>query len=219
MAISADAKLARYNGALFRLGLRALANLSEAREPRRVLDGFWGAQNDLVSYALERGDWNFAIRARQLESDTAVEPAWGWGYAYSKPEDFRRLSKIASDDRLQNRLTAREYADEAGYWLCDLTELFVAYVSDDTDYGFNSGIWPKGFTDYLETRLAFLACNRLTNDKQLRREMEAEMNTALKNAKSVDAMAEGVKFLPKGGWASSRSQRMDRSRDRSRSLL
>ena len=100
MAISADIKLDIYNGALLRLASRKLASLTEGRESRRVLDQYWGAQNKIVSYALERGDWNFALRARKLEADTAVEPQWGWTYAYEKPTDFRRLSALSGDERL-----------------------------------------------------------------------------------------------------------------------
>jgi len=218
MAISGDIKLGIYNGALARLGSRQLANLSEGRESRRVLDQFWGGQNQLVSYALERGDWNFALRARLLEADTAVEPVWGWAYAYAKPDDFRRLSALSADERLQNSLTAEGYADEGGYWVTDVTPLYVRYVSDDADYGFNSGKWTQGFIDFMEVRLAHLSCNRLTGDKSLLNQLIAEEKKSLANAKSVDAMDEGVKFLPQGSWSRARSGRSGRNRDRSTSL-
>lgn len=218
MAISADKKLDIYNGALLRIGSRKLKNLSEDREPRRVLDHFWGGSNQLVAYALERGDWNFAIRASQLEAETSVTPEFGWSFAYIKPDDFRRLSSLASDERFQNPLTYESYADEAGYWLSDNDPLYLRYVSDGNDFGFNSGIWTEGFIDFLEVRLARLACNRLSNDKGLLQGLVAEEKKALTNAKSVDALDEGVKFLPHGTWSGARSGRWGRRGDRSTSL-
>lgn len=218
MAISGDIKLDIYNGALLRLSSRKLSSLSEAREPRRVLDHFWGSQNKLVSYALERGDWNFALRARQLEADTAIEPEFGWEYAYAKPSDFRRLSSLSADERFNDALTAQGYADEAGYWLTDVEPLNVRYVSDDADYGFNSGVWTEGFRDYLEVRLAWLSCQRITNDDGLKGALGHDMKKALAAAKSVDAMEEGTKFLPAGSWSNARSGRWGRTREKSRSL-
>jgi len=218
MAISADIKLDIYNGALLRLAARKLASVSENRESRRVLDQYWGAQAKLVSYALERGDWNFALRSRELEPETAVEPQFGWTYAYEKPLDFRRLSSLSGDERFQSPLTYNGYADEGGYWLSDASPLYVRYVSDDTDFGFNSGVWTEGFIDYLEVRLAWLSCNRITNDTNLKMQLDGDMKKALQNAKSVDAMDEGVKFLPRGQWARSRSSRMGYNKDRSNSL-
>jgi len=217
MAISADIRLDIYNGALLRLASRKLATLSEARESRRVLDQYWGAQNKIVSYALERGDWNFALRSRQIEAETSVEAEWGWQHAFAKPTDVRRLSALSGDERMKSPLTADGYSDERGYWLSDTDPLYVRYVSDDTLYGFNSGVWTEGFIDYLEARLAWLSCNRITNDKGLKQMLEGEMKTALSNAKSVDAMGEGIKFLPTGSWARSRSAG-SRTKDRSTSL-
>lgn len=217
MAISADIKLDIYNDALTHLGSRTLASLAEDREPRRVLDQWWGANDKVVRYALERGDWNFALRAVQQEPDAGIEPAFGWTYAYSKPEDFMRLNSLSASERFETPLTYRGYTDQAGYWWSDVTPLYVLYVSSDGDYGFDSGKWTEGFKEFIALYLAFKSMMRLTSDKGLRDRIAMDWEKALKNAKSVDAMQDGVKFLPSGSWVRSRTGG-NRTRDRSRSI-
>lgn len=218
MAIANDIKLEIFNGALLRMGERKLQSLTEDREPQRVLEHFWGAQNKMVAYCLERGDWNFAQRAVEIEPETGIEPAWGWTYAYAKPADFRRLSTLSADERFGDALTAQRYSDEAGFWWSDVMPLYVRYVSDDGDYGFDSGKWTEGFKDFLETRLAYLSMYRITDDKVMRREIRDDWKEAMKQAKSIDSMNEGVKFLPTGSWANAKQGRYSRNRDRSRSI-
>ena len=212
MAISSDIKLTIYNGALRRLGSRGLASLTENREPRRVLDGIWGSGDRAVIQALERGEWNFALRTVQADYSPSVEPGFDFRRAFDKPADFRRLAALSADEYLRMPLTNEQYVDEAGFWFTDQDVLYVRYVSDDTDYGTNAGIWPEVFTDYLEIYLALNACERLTNATGLRDRLVGEERDALKRAKSHDAMNEGVKFLPGGSWsgAKRRSSRSDR---------
>ena len=218
MAISNDLKLEIFNGALIRMGERSLSALTENREPARILEHFWGAQNKIVSYCLERGDWNFANRAVELEAELGIEPAWGWTKAYAKPDDFLRLSTLSADERFGDAMTAQQFSDEAGYWWTDVDPLYVRYVSNDADYGFDSGKWTEGFKDFIETRLAFLAMYRITNDKALRDRIENDWKEAMRQAKSLDSMNEGVKFPPQGSWANARQGRYSRNRDRSRSI-
>lgn len=204
MAVSGDIKLAIYNGALRRLGARELAALTENREPRRVLDSIWGAGDQIVRLALERGEWNFAIRSVQGQFSESVDPTFGFAYAYDKPDDMRRLASLSADERFKMPLDSGAYTDEAGYWFTDHSPIFIRYVSDDTDYGLNSGAWTETFRDYLECDLAWGACERLTNSGTKRDRLERDRAAALKSAKSNDAMNEGVKFFPQGSWSRSR---------------
>ena len=204
MAISDTAKLAIYNGAMRRLGSRELASLTEAREPRRVLDGLWGSDNRLVKLALERGEWNFAIRAVEGTYSESITPTFGFRRAYDKPGDMRRLAALCPDEYFQTPLVNSQYTDEAGYWFTDSDTLFIRYVSDHTSYGLDSGKWTEAFRDYLECDLAWGACERITNSGAKRDRLERDRAMALKTAKSHDAMQEGVKFPPRGKWAQSR---------------
>lgn len=204
MPVQTATKLALYNGALRRLGSRELASLTEAREPRRVLDGVWGAANEIVLRALEAGDWNFAIRAVMGTASASVEPPFGLAYAFEKPSDLRRLLTLCSDEAFSTPLTDREYVDEADYWFSDLDTIYVRYISDDGAYGLNDAGWSEAFKDYLECDLAARACERITNSGAKRDLLERDRARALKTAKANDAMAEGVKFPPRGSWALAR---------------
>ena len=204
MAVSSEVKLSIYNGALRRLGSRKLASLDEARKPRRVLDDIWGPADEVVYAALERGEWNFAIRAVEAFYSPDIEPDFGFTYAFPRPDDFRRLAALSGDPQFQSPLTNSEYLDEANFWFSDLQIIYIRYVSDDTDYGLNSGGWTEVFKEYLEARMAWEACEQITNSTAKRDRLDREMGLALKAAKSHDAMNEGVKFPPRGSWSRAR---------------
>lgn len=204
MAISNTDKLDVYNGALRRLGSRRLASLTEAREPRRVLDDIWN-NGALVNYALERGEWNFALRSVQGAYNTGISPGFGFRRAFDKPDDFRRLAALSADEYFRIPLTAHQYTDEGGYWLSDQDTLYIRYVSSHDSYGYDSSRWTESFRYYLECCLAYEACERITNSGAKLEKVEQQMRSYLSQAKSTDAMQEGVKFPPRGAWASSRS--------------
>jgi hypothetical protein len=210
MAISDEHKLRAYNGALTEvLGLRPIASLSEEREPRRVMDAVW-AGGAVVTYGLERGDWNFATRAMELAPSASVEPQFGFRYAYPKPNDFARLTTISADPYFRPALSASQYSLESSYILTDYQKLYIKVVSKDDEYGFDSSKWSEGFFEYLKGRMAFLTAERLTQSTSKLRDAKALMDEALVNAKSNDAMEEGWKALPSGSW--SRSRGSNRSR-------
>ena len=205
MAVTDAIKLRIYNGALRMLGSRKIASLGETREPRRILDDVWGGSDECVHLALEAGEWNFAIRTVQADYSPSVEPDFGFKRAYDKPDDFRRLITISANEFFTQPLTAREFSDEAGYWFSEYDTIYIRYISDDDDYGLNSGAWAESFKKYLEAYLAFEACERITNSTTKVQMAARAMSDALKTAKSRDAMNEGTKFPTVGNWARSRS--------------
>lgn len=205
MAIQDATKLALYNGALRRLGSRNLASLTENREPRRVLDDIWGDDDNVVDYALARGEWNFAIRTVQAEYSELVTPPFGLRRAFDKPADLMRVASIAPDEYFRTLLTDLQYKDEAGFWFTDYDVIYVRYVSNADTYGYNDLLWTETFKDYIECRLAYEGCERITNSTSKRDRQERDMGIALMTAKSQDTMNEGVKFAPPGAWVMSRS--------------
>lgn len=207
MAVTDDVKLDVYNHALRILGSRRLASLTEARKPRRLLDDAWGSGDKGVLTCLEHADWNFASRVSKLEYDPAMETSFGWEYTYQKPDDVRRLSILSASEYLRPPLTAEQYSDQEGYWLCNYVELYVRYVSDGTDYGLDSGKWSEAFKDYVAAYLAVEIVEPLTNSDRLFRKAIYTKEKALSQAKTRDAQDEGVKFPPQGSWSRSRGGR------------
>lgn len=213
MAISNTDKLDVYNGALRRLGSRRLASLSESREPRRVLDDIWN-NGAVVNYALERGEWNFALKAVQGAYNSSVQPEFGFRRAFDKPDDFRRLASLSTDEYFRIPMTASQYTDEGGYWLADDDTIFIKYVSSDGSYGHDSSRWTESFRYYLECVMALEAAERITNSRTKVADIAEAMRRYLSEAKSTDAMQEGVKFKPPGSWTISRGSTLDRERRR-----
>lgn len=207
MAVTDATKLAIYNGALRRLGSRKLASLAENREPRRVMDDIWGASSEVVYSALERGEWNFAIRTVEGVYSTSVEPPFGFRRAFDKPDDMRRLAALSAEPYFRTPLTNGQYVDEAGYWFTDHDVIYVRYVSDHSDYGLNGSLWTEAFKEYLECKMAWEACERITNSTAGQDRLERDMRESLKVAKSHDAMNEGIKFPPRGSWSRARGGR------------
>ncbi len=108
----AATRLKIYNGALMRCGERALANLTENREPRRLLDTVW--QDNGVRYCLEQAQWKFAMRASHFTYDPTVSPSFGYAHGFAKPTDWVATSGVCTDDCGLRTIRARVGA--SGAW-------------------------------------------------------------------------------------------------------
>ena len=104
----ANDQLGLYNQALYLLGERSLASLTENREPRRILDVVW---RGAVKFCLEQGQWKFALRTSKLTYSTDVIPTFGYSRAFERPTDCVRLSKMCSDEYLKTPLNASQLTD------------------------------------------------------------------------------------------------------------
>lgn len=202
-------KLSLYNDALGWLNERKLASLTEAREPRRVLDDAW---DGVVAHCLEAGVWNWSMRAQEIESSTSVEPGFGYAYAFQQPDDMQRFWQMADNPHFDPQL--QYFHDEAGFWYADVDPIWVRFISNDVDYGLNIGKWTQMFADYVAARLAVRCCGRITgNDSRLDGLMRIEKK-AKAQALSNDAMREPPGRLPVGSWVSSRGGGWNTSRNR-----
>lgn len=201
-------RLKIYNNALILCGERMLASLTEARKPRYLLDQVW--DSDGVRYCLEQGQWQFAMRTQKIEYDPSIEPDFGYIHAFNKPSDWVLTSAVCSDPYFKAPLTA--YADELENWFADLSEIYVKFVSDDSDYGSDLAIWPSTFCDYVDALFASKIIIDLTADKGRIERLfgvpgdtdGGELGRRLKVAKSRAAMTQPAQFAPAGSWTRSR---------------
>ncbi|QKJ88016.1 hypothetical protein PMPD1_3083 [Paramixta manurensis] len=188
-----------YNDSLRLVGERQLVSIDENREPRRLLDAVW---DGAVEYCLEQGQWNFAIRSQRLDYSPSVEPPFGYLRAFNKPDDYIRTVAIASDPYFNCPLL--QYTDEAGFWFCDLDEMYIRYVSKDESFGKDTSLWPQTFRHYIAAYLALQIAPRLKNDiddDRLQKAYRMKKSDAL----AKDAMQEATKRTPDGCWVNSRS--------------
>lgn len=194
-----------YNAALELCGERALASLTEDREPRYVLDNVWARGG--VRFCLEQGQFNFAMRTSQLDYDPSFAPDFGYRRVFTKPDDWVSTANVASDEFF--RIPLEAYQDEGGYIYCDLDSIYVRYVSDDDTYGFNYAVWPESFREFVEAYFASKVCRKITSDAKKRDEILNPKTGALaiarKNAKNKDLQGQPTRFKAPGQWVRARN--------------
>lgn len=192
-----------YNNALRYLGEGKLANLSEDRGPRYLLDDVW--DEDPIKFALEQGTWGFAVKTLKLTADPGLEPDFGYRYGFEKPEDYIGTAAISDNEYFQEPYNA--FADEAGYWYADIDIMYVKIVSDANDYGRNTARWTASFFEYVSAYCAWKVVGRITTNKTSRDELQAIMDKNLSNAQGKDAKNRPTSFPSRGSWNSARMGR------------
>jgi hypothetical protein len=193
-------RLSIYRGALRLLGPSNLASLSEVRPEKLALDGAW---QGAVDFMLEQGMWNFAIRTAQMQPDADVEPLFGFDYAYAKPDDWVRTVSLSYEPAFREGI--REYEDETSHWHTSIDPIYVRYVSNDDQYGWNIGAWRQHFAKALEAYLAFECGLPIAADRGNRNDLFSLYKSRLQDAKTKDAVDERVREKPPGRWTRSRS--------------
>jgi hypothetical protein len=194
-------RLALYNEALRICGERRLATLTEAREPRYLLDQVWNEGG--VDDCLEAGQWNFAMRSQQIDYDTTVSPSFGYRYGFSKPTDWIRTAGLCSDEYFRSPLL--EYTDEAAYWYADITPIYVRFISNDSGFGGNISNWPGSFSSFAAAFFASKVVYKITSDKERIVLVEKKLKADRLNALNKDAMNDPTTFPARGSWVRSRA--------------
>jgi hypothetical protein len=196
-------KLSLINNALRLLKTRKLTEselVNNSREPARISNEAWDA--DFVRGCLERGNWRFAIRARQILADAGIDPQFdgsGFQYAFAKDEDWVRTVGVYSDPNMQT--SYNDYNDESGYLFANVDTLYVRFVSDDSGYGGDLSKWPRSFQKFAEADLASLIAGPMT---QSGAEMLDLSDRYLKDALSLDVFNEPSRRAPYSSWVSAR---------------
>lgn len=193
-------KLSIYNGALSIMGERKLASLTENREPRYKLDDIW--DNDMIDRVLQMGQWRFAKRTVEMTASPSVTPAFGYQYAFEQPGDFQRTIELCYDEYFTTPIT--RISKEGSFWFCDAEQIYLAYVSNDAQFGGDFSLWPPNFTEMVEHYMAWKAAPRIAGVDISDKRLGQQWKSWLAESKATDAMESAAKFAPKGGWAKSR---------------
>lgn len=211
-------RLSVYNEALSICGERSLSltsGLTEVREGRYLLDDVWN--NNGVRFCLEQAQWKFAMRSQMLDYDTSITPGFGYRRAFQKGTDWCLTSAVCSDEYFRTPLL--EYNDEAGYLYSNIDQIYVRFVSDDSSYGGDMSLWTTTFATYVASHFASRVIMTLSSDKERQKQVIGLSEKALKEAKSLDAMADPEKMIPHGSWASSRIRGIRRDRGSRSNLI
>lgn len=209
-------QLQLYNLACASLGERALASLSEDREPRRLLDDIWSRGNGAIRACLEQGYWDFAMRAISNDASTSVSPAFGFVYAHDKPTDLVKLTAISGDETFSDPLT--NYEIEGEYFYADVDPLYLRYVSDDASFGGDLSTWPESFSVFVGHWLGVQVAPAFRNDLDMDR-LEKRLERLKVQARSNCAQQGPTRFPPRGSWVRARGGRNMSERGKRSSLI
>lgn len=204
-----------YNDVALIVGEHLLSTLTDENEFRRNCDQVWDSGG--VQTCLESGQWKFAMRTKRIDYSTVIEPDFGLKRAFEKPTDWVATSSFCSDEYLSEPIL--QYVDEAGVWYAEYDEIYVRYVSNDSNYGNDLTKWTAKFKDYVAAYFAYKIIMKQTGDEKKQAVVEKMMLRAMKTAKSHDAMGDPPKFPAEGGWNRSRRVRSGRERGSQSNLI
>jgi hypothetical protein len=194
-------KLVLYNAALREIGQANLATLTDNVEARRVLDDVYA---DVLGLCLEEGQWNFAIRTLKIDSDPDVDLEFGWDYAFGKPTDWVRTTRISSDEDFSDSL--KNYSDETDYWLANIDPIYVQFVSSEASFGGDLSRWPATYGRYVGLELAERISHRITTSNETKERIQLDKKVAKRSALNKDALNEAQpRYWPTGSWVSARA--------------
>jgi hypothetical protein len=76
-----------------------------------------------------------------------------------------------STTRRHSRSAFEDFADETQYWYANVRPIYVRYISNDDDYGWNIGAWRQPFAEAFACYLAFQCGFRMSSDKSNRNDL------------------------------------------------
>ncbi len=199
-------KLGLYKGALRALGETTITALTDTRPARYTLDEIW--DDDFRDLVLQAGLWNFAMKTVRIEYTGDLTPDFGPQYAFDKPTDWIRTAAVSANEDFKPPLSERDdglgYWDEQDYWFANYDTLYVKYVSNDENYGYDLSRWPANFTQYASHMIAALGAERITQNRMKKSDVISMADEWLSRAQNTDAMNQTSMIQPQGTWASSR---------------
>jgi hypothetical protein len=196
-----SSQLEIYNQALLHLRETKLADLTEDREARYVLDTLWAPVRKVM---LEAGFWKFAIRTVRITADPDVTPAFGYPLAFNKPADWVKTYLVSANEFLDP--PHYQWEEEANQFFSNVDPLFLRYVSNASPgYGFDPAVWTGRFEQAFAFELAWRAAPKVTGSSDsLMTSLENDKKAALSTALSFEALREPTRRPPQGRFTSAR---------------
>lgn len=150
-------KLGIYNDALLLIGQRSLATISEAREPRYLLDSAFDL--GAVDYCLEIVKPVFSKLTTKLTS-SVVSSNHDLDNVFTLPSDWVSTIEVYSDSRLDQPI--ERYINEDRTIACEYSTIYVRYVSNTNGTVYSK--WSPAFARVVTAYLAREIALRLSPD-------------------------------------------------------
>lgn len=182
------------NTALQKIGAGRITSISQDTNPARVLNALF----DIVRQSeLRQHPWSFAITRTSIAAD-AEEPEFGKAYSYTLPALCLRVLPPYPEMNLADldwEIEGRQiYTDETA-------PLYLRYIQDVTD----TAQWDALFVDAFATKLAFEACEELTQSNSKKEGLRTDYDQAIKRAKRTNAIERTAQVPPDDSWVTVRA--------------
>lgn len=187
------------NRALYKLGASPAMNIvNPTNKQERVMSGLW----DTVRKAeLRRHRWAFALRRTMLPALAGV-PAWGYQRQFQLPSDYLRMVQANDYYVTPSIMDYRNQDDtpwavEGSIILTDFpAPLKLRYVADVTD----PGAFDALFVEALAAKLAYEACESLTQSNEKKNVAGQDYTAAMKAASMVGAIEKPPQGIADDAW-------------------
>lgn len=180
------------------IAARALSKLGQPRvpnidttdtKPARVLRNMWDSVRDAM---LQAYPWKFALGRVQISADGAA-PAWGWARQFTVPADYLAMVEIKGKP---------PYSVEGGRILTNAdAPLYIRYIKRVT----NTGEFHPLFCEALSSRLAYEACEEITQSTTKKQAALQDLNMAIGQAYATEAIENEPEDLPEDEWLTARA--------------
>lgn len=184
------------NRALTKLGAKRILSLSDPTAEARAINSMF---NDVRDAELRRYRWKFAMTRTALVA-LSEAPAWGYSYQYPLPADFLHLVQV-NDVYVRGGKQQSPWSVERGRILCNFAApLKIRYIARVED----AGTFDPLFAEMFACKLAWEACEQITQSSQKKQDVMNEYKFAREEAMHIDAIENPPDELPDGSWIDAR---------------
>lgn len=192
----ATSKVAIGNGALQRLGAKRIESFGQDHPNARSVNA---AYDKVRKTLLRKYDWGFAIRRASIAADGS-QTTWGEHNRYVLPNDYIRYLR---DDESGFEVDWKTESDgNIGVYIVtdDASPLEFRYVADVEDPNF----FDAAFVEAFECQLAHAICEEITQSTSKKAGIQADLDTAIADAKKSGAIEKAAQEAPEDGWITAR---------------
>ena len=176
------------NRALIKIGDKTILSLDDNKKSARIMKSLYEPTRD---YVLRSHPWSFAIKRVELAVN-AADPVFGYQNSYKLPSDCLRVL-------IPNR-EIWAYGIEGRNLNTDYAGAFIKYIARIGD----PNIFDPSFQESLACKLAAEAVVSMTDNDVRHKAMVQLYNLSIIDAKSVNAMETGPKWIESEEWINSR---------------
>lgn len=200
--MSSDTEIA--NRALTKLGDQRILSLGDDTNAGRTMNSLYTQVRDAE---LARHHWKFGIKRTSLVA-LAAPPAWGFAYQFPLPPDYLGIVQV-NDYYLRPMTKAKapwsveRAGDDSGLVL--VTDLQAPLKIRYNSRVSNAGLLHPLFVDLFAAKLAYEACEAITQSSAKKKDCQDDYQYALTEAARVDAIELPPDELPWGSWLDSRN--------------